>query len=90
MPRAAGKAAIELNLRGADDRLDAGAAEAVERERGDFLRNARFETDVARAVDGVARGLQRVADDDVVDLFRRDAAARERFLRGERRRDRWR
>src|SRR2546430_12534294 len=47
-----------------------GTAEAVHGQRRHFLRHACPEPDVARAVDGVPRGLQRVADDDVIDLFR--------------------
>ena len=38
---------------------------------------------MAGAVDGVARGLQGVADDDVIHLFGREAAALERSLRGD-------
>ena len=70
-------------LGGADDRLDAGAAEAVQREGRNLFGHAGLESDVTRSVDGVARGLQGVADDDVIHFLRRDAAARECFLGGD-------
>jgi hypothetical protein len=70
-------------VRAGDDRLDAAAAEAVDRERRSLGGHARLERDVARAVDGVARSLQGVAHHGVVNLFRRDAR---RFERAPRRR----
>jgi hypothetical protein len=57
------------------DGLDAGTAEAVDGDGGHFNRQAGLEADVARAVDGVARSLQGVAEDDVVEVGRRHAAA---------------
>ena len=44
-----------------------GAAQPVDGEGGDLDGNAGLEADVARAVDRVAGGLERVAHDDVVD-----------------------
>jgi hypothetical protein len=76
--------AQEDHVRAGDDRLDAAAAEAVDGERGPVVRHARLERDVARAVDGVARGLKRVADDGVVNLLRRHARVFERAARGRR------
>ena len=66
------------HLRAADRRLDAGAAQAVDRQRRHLDRHARLEPDVPRAVDRVGAGLQHVAEDDVVDplgLARRCARA---------------
>jgi hypothetical protein len=77
-----GAGLVELDLLGGvDDRLDARAAEAVHRECGDVFRDACLETDVARAVDRVARGLQGVADDHMVHLLGREAAAGDRLFR---------
>src|SRR5438132_8607339 len=68
-------------LRPVDDRLNARAAEAIYGQCRYFLRQAGFESDVTRTVDRVAGRLQRISDDHMVDLFRRDVAAQQRFLR---------
>ena len=81
----------EQDLLGAlDDRLEAGAAEPVDRERRGLDREAGAEADVAREVDGVGGGLEDVAEDDVVDGGGLDAGAVEGGPGGERRRGRWR
>src|SRR6185369_10909591 len=53
-------------------------------ERGPVDRDARAERDMARTVDRVARGLEGVADDGMVDALRLDTRATERFGRGDR------
>ena len=61
----------ELNqLRAADRRLDARAAQAIDGQRRHVDRHAGLERDVARAVDRVGARLQDVAEDDVVDPLR--------------------
>ncbi len=64
-----------------DDRLESRAAEAVHGERGRRDREARFQPDVARAVDRVRARLHHVADDDVADRVCRDLRLSERGLR---------
>jgi hypothetical protein len=71
-------------LRALGDRLEPRAAEAVHRDRGDFDREARLEPDVAGAIDGISGCLQRVAEDRVTDLARRNARPVERVLPGHR------
>ena len=74
----------ELNhLRGGDDRLHARAAQAIDGERRNLDGNAGLQRDVARAVDGVARSLLRVADDDVIDFAGLDAGALHGFRGGD-------
>src|SRR6185436_17541535 len=67
-----------------DHGLDSRSAKTIDGERRHLLRHTRLEPDVTRAVDRVARRLQRVSDDDVVDLIRRESAAAQRFLCGDR------
>ena len=66
------------HLHRGDDGLDAGAAEPVHGERGHLDGQPRLEADVAGAVDRVARGLQGVAHDHVVDPRRLHARPLER------------
>ena len=63
------------HLRRRYHRLHARSAEAVDGERRNFDRHAGFQRDVARAVNGVARGLLRVAHHAVIDFTRLDAGA---------------
>ncbi len=70
-------------LRAKQDRLQARAAEPVDREGGGLLRHAGREADVPREVHGVAARLEDVAEDDLVDLVGRDLRALERALRGD-------
>jgi hypothetical protein len=60
------------HLAAARRRLDAGAAQAIHRQRRHLDRHARLQADVARAVDGVGTGLQHVAEHDVIDVLRLD------------------
>ncbi len=75
---------VELNLfRGVDHGLDARAAETIDGERRHRSRQSRFQSDVTRAINRIGRGLECVADDDMIDLLAAEAAARKRFLRRE-------
>ena len=65
-------------LRAADGGLDAGPAQAVDRQRRHFLRHAGLERDVPRAVDRVAARLQHVAEHGVIDPVRLHAGLRRR------------
>src|SRR5438093_1076710 len=71
-------------LRALRDRLEARAAQPVDRHGGHLDREARLETDVAGAVDRIRRGLERVAEDGVAHLGRRHVRALERVLRRDR------
>ena len=55
-------------LRALDDGFETGTAEPVHGDRGSLDGEARLESDVPRHVDGVGTGLQRVAEDDMIDL----------------------
>jgi hypothetical protein len=62
-------------LGGADDGLEARAAQAVEGERGHRDRHAGAQADVAGEVDGVVAGLEHVAVDDLIEGVGGDVAA---------------
>ena len=62
------------------DRLEAGAAEPVDRERGRLDRATGAEPDVAREVDRVGRGLHDVAEDDVTDVAGSEARPLDRAV----------
>src|SRR5258708_19797368 len=80
-----GGAFVEVDLLGGvDGGVEAGAAEGIRGEGRHFLRDSCLEAYVACTVDGIARGLQGVANDDVLHFLRRGTAAPERFLRGNR------
>src|SRR6185503_7505770 len=68
-------------LRREQDRLKARSTEPVDRERGDLLGDAALQPDVAGEIHSVARGLQHVAEYDLVDLLWVDLRALERTLR---------
>ena len=67
-----------------DRRLDARAAEAIDRQRRHLDRQAGLEPDVPRAIDRVGAGLQDVAEDDVIDVLRLDAGPLHRRARRDR------
>jgi len=54
-------------LRRVHDRLDPGAAQPVDEQRGHLDGHARLEADVARRVDRVGARLHHVTEDHVVD-----------------------
>src|SRR5207249_2512607 len=60
-------------LRALRDRLEARAAQPVDRHGGHLDREARLEPDVAGAVDRIRRGLERVGADRVLPLAGRTA-----------------
>jgi len=62
-------------LRSAHDGLKAGAAQAIERERGSLLAASALERDVPREVDRVFRGVENVAEDRLVDVGRGNSRA---------------
>src|SRR5438132_486998 len=68
-------------LRALRDRLEARAAQPVDRHGGHLDREARLETDVAGTVDRIRRGLERVAEDGVAHLGRRHGRALQCMLR---------
>ena len=86
--RAAGKNDIgfaKLNhLPAANRRLDAGTAEPIHGQGRHLDRDARLQPDVARAEHRIGARLQHVAEDDVIDLRRRDSRARNRRARRQR------
>ena len=67
------------HLRGGHNRLHAGTAQAIDRERRNFHRHSGLKRHMPRAVDGISRGLLRVADHDVIDLGGPDAGASHGF-----------
>ena len=66
-----------------DDRLEARPAESVHGDGRRLDREARAEADVAREIDGVGRGLENVAEDDVTHGARVDPGTVERGAAGE-------
>jgi len=65
-------------LRALDDGLEAGSAEAVDRECRHLDGKARVQPHVPGEVDGIGRRLLRVPEDDVIYLFRPDLRTLER------------
>ena len=57
-------------LRAADDRLEAGAAETVERQRRSFLPATRFERDVPGEINRIAGRVEDVSEDRLIDVGR--------------------
>ena len=51
------------------DRLDAGAAQAIHRDRRRFGLQAGLQSDVARAIDCIGAGLHHVAENGVVEIY---------------------
>jgi hypothetical protein len=81
LPARAGFAKHDL-LRCLGNRLEARAAETVDGDRWGLDRRAGPEPDVAGEVDGVSRGLENVAEDDVIHGLGFHAAPAQRALRG--------
>ena len=76
---------VGLNhLRRADNRLHARAAEPVHGQCRSFDRQARAQPNMPRSIERVARGLLRVAEDDVIEVFGLDSRALNRCRRRDR------
>ena len=68
-----------MHLRRADDRLQAAAAQAVDGERGGFLRQAALDARDAREVHVLRFGVDHVAEHQLPTCLRIDLGALDRF-----------
>ena len=63
------------HFRRIDDCLHAGAAQAVDRQRGSFNRQSGAQTNVARTIESIARGLLRISENHMIEFAGGEAGA---------------
>src|SRR4029077_20935156 len=70
-------------MRGLDDRLEPRAAEPIDDDRGSLDRQSGSQPDVPRQIRGVGRGLNHVAENDMLDVGRSEAGPGDGALCGQ-------